>query len=128
MALQQYSQAEIYLNGGKLAEEASVTVSRRTNAQNVNTVAKGFAGQSPGAAIIEIKVTNAVPAAAFEVNPGQFMAMTNGSALAVVEISIFAAGQTLTTKGFITDDNFSHAVNSEAKLEFSATCQPADWK
>ena len=123
-----YSQAEVYINGGKLAEEASVTVSRRTNAQNVNTVAKGFAGQSPGAAIIEIKVSNAVPAASFELNPGQFMAMSNGSALGVVEVTIFAAGVTLTTKGFITDDNFSHAVNSEAKLEFSVVCSPADWR
>ena len=128
MALQQYSLIDVYVNGGKLAEEASVTINRRTNAQNVNTVAKGFAGQSPGAAIIEIKVTNAVPAATFELNPGQFMGLTGGSALGVVEITLFAAGQTLTTKGFITDDNFSHAVNSEAKLEFSAICSPADWK
>lgn len=128
MALQLYSQAEVYINGAKLAEEAQVTISRRTNAQAVNTVAKGFAGVSPGAAVIEFKMTNAVPAATFEVNPGQFMGLSSGGSLQVVEITAFAAGQTLTTKGFIMDDNFSHAVNSEARLEFTAMCEPADWK
>lgn len=128
MALQLYSQAEIYLNGTKLAEEAQVSISRRTNAQPVNTVAKGYAGESPGAAIMEIKVTSAIPAAAFEVNPGQFMGLISASALQGIEITIFAAGQTLTAKGFIYEDNLSHAVNSEAKLEFSARTEPADWK
>jgi hypothetical protein len=128
MALQLYSQCEVFANGSKLAEEASVTIDRRTNAQVVNTVAKGFAGESPGAAHIQIKVTNAVPAAAFEVNPGQFMGLKSGSALQVVEFTFYAAGLTLTTKGFVDTDNFAHAVNSEAKLEFAATCEPADWR
>jgi hypothetical protein len=123
MALQVYSQAEIYINGAKLAEEAQVSVNRRSNAQPVNTVAKGYAGDSPGAAMTEIKVTNAVPSAAFELNPGPFILN-----LQVCEITIYAAGLTLTQKGFIYEDNFSHAVNSEARLEFSARCEPADWK
>lgn len=128
MALQTYSQVEVYLNGAKLAEEAQVTISRRSNAQPVMTVAKGYAGESPGAAMLEIKVTNAIPAAGFEVNPGSFMGLVSSSALTPVELTFFTAGQTLTTRGFIFEDNLSHAVNSEAKLEFSARTEPADWK
>lgn len=127
MALQLYSMVEVYLNGTKMAEEAQVSISRRTNAQPVNTVAKGYAGESPGAAIMEIKITEAVPAAAFEVNPGQFMGLVASSALQPVELTLFCAGKTLTTKGFIYEDSLSHAVNSEAKLEMSARTEPADW-
>ena len=128
MALQLYSQVEVYLNGTKMAEEAQVSIGRRTNAQPVNTVAKGYAGESPGAAIMEVKITSAVPAAAFEVNPGQFMGLVSASALVPVEITLFAAGSTLTSKGFVYEDNLSHAVNSEAKIEMSARLEPADWK
>ena len=127
MALQLYSMVEVYLNGAKLAEEAQVSISRRTNAQPVNTVAKGYAGESPGAAIMEIKITEAVPAAAFEVNPGQFMGLVSASAITPVELTLFCAGKTLTTKGFIYEDSLSHAVNSEAKIEMSARTEPADW-
>jgi hypothetical protein len=123
MALQLYTLGEIYVNGSKLAEEASLTVNRKTNSQIVLTVAKGYAGESPGAAMCEIDVVNAVPAAAFEMDPGDFM---NG--LKVVEFTFFVASKTLTFKGFIIDDNFSHAVNSEAKLTFKARGEFGLWK
>ena len=128
MALSLYAQAEVFINGSKLAEEAQVSVERNTNAQVVNTVAKGFAGLATGAPVMNIKITNAVPAVAFELNPGAFMGMPSGGSLQVIELTIFAAGQTLTAKGFVLNDNFSHAVNTESKLEMSLMCEPADWK
>ena len=128
MALSLYTQAEVFINGSKLAEEAQVSVERNTNAQVVNTVAKGYAGLAPGAPVMNIKITNAVPALAFELNHGAFMGMTSGGGLQVLEVTIFAAGQTLTAKGFAMSDNFSHAVNTESKLEISLMCEPADWK
>ena len=128
MSLQLYSQIEIFVNGSKLAEEAQISIERNTNAQVVNTVAKGFAGMAPGAAIMTIRVTNAVPSAGFEMNPGNFMGMSSGGALGVVELTFFAASQTLTTKGFITTDSLSHSVGAESKIEFTAMCEPADWR
>lgn len=128
MALSLYTQAEVFINGSKLAEEAQVSVERNTNAQVVNTVAKGFAGLATGAPVMNIKITNAVPALAFELNPGTFMGMPSGGSLQIVEVTIFAAGQTLTSKGFVMSDNFSHAVNTESKLEMSLMCEPSDWK
>lgn len=121
-SLQLYTAASVYVNGSLLAEEASVQVKRATNSQQVITVAKGYAGESPGAAMCEVTVESAVPADDFELNPGKFM-----SELAVVEFTIFAAGNTLTFKGFVTEDNFSHAANSESKLSFSARGSFADW-
>ena len=128
MALQLYTQAEVFINGSKLAEEAQVSVERNTNAQVVNTVAKGFAGLATGAPVMNIKITNAVPAASFELNPGAFMGMPSGGGLQVIEITLFGAGQTLTAKGFVMSDNLSHAVNTESKLEMSIIAEPADWK
>lgn len=128
MALQLYSQCEVFLNGSKLAEEAQVSIERNTSAQVVNTVAKGFAGVSQGAQAMHVKITNAVPAVAFEINPGTFMGMISGGSMQVVELTLFAAGQTLTAKGFVMNDSFSHAVNTESKLDFALICEPADWK
>jgi hypothetical protein len=56
------------------------------------------------------------------------MGLKSGTALALVELTFFGGGSTLTTKGFIQSYSLSHAVNTEAKLEFSAVCQPADWQ
>lgn len=120
--LQLYTNASVYVNGGLLAEEASVQVSRATNSQQVITVAKGYAGESPGAAMCEITVESAVPADDFELNPGKFMGENQ-----IVEFTVFAAGNTLTFKGFIISDNFSHAANTESKLSFQARGSFADW-
>jgi len=122
MALQLYTLASIFVDGSLLAEEVSVGIDRNMRVQEVMTVAKGFAGISPGAAMIMITVDNAVPAADFELNPGARM-----KGLAVVELTVFAAGRTLTSKGFFIEDNFSHAVNSESKLNIKFVGEMADW-
>lgn len=122
MALQLYTLASVYINGQLLSEEARVTVDRETKSQEVATVAKGFAGLSPGAAVTNITVENAVPAVGFEKDMSTIMKQ-----LQVVELTIFAAGSTLTSKGFIISDNFSHAVNSESKLDFKFIGEFATW-
>lgn len=111
--VQLYSLAYCTVDGALLTEEASVNVNRASGAQPVNTVAKGFAGVSPGAPTIKIQVKNAVPAADFEFNAGQHI-----STLQVVEIGIIAAGKQLTAKGFIMEDTFQHSVNSESAYDF----------
>jgi len=123
MSTQLYTLAEVWWNGKKLMEEASVKVTRDSKAQPVSTVGRGFAGMSPGAKDITISVENAVPSATFELNPGEYI-----DNLLVGEITIFAAGKSLVSKGFITKDDFSHAVNSEAKLSFEFMGDFADWK
>lgn len=123
MALQLYSNCLIYVDGTLLAEAQQVSVDRETNAQNLLTIAKGFAGMSPGAPLCMISFDNAVPSAAFEMNPGPFMRN-----LTVKEITLFAGGATLSTKGFFVSDNFQYAVNSESKLSAKVVAEFADWK
>lgn len=109
-----YSLAYVLVDGAILTEEASVTVNRATNSQAVNTVAKGYSGESPGAASVEIQVSSAVPSADFEMNPGKYM-----KALKEVEIGVLVAGKQLTARGFIISDSFKHSVNNESMIDFS---------
>lgn len=120
--LELYTKATVYVNSVLLAQEASVEVKRTTGAQPVKTIAKGFSGMSPGSPMCTMKVTSGVPSADFELDAGQFM-----KNLEVVELTVFAAGRTATSKGFITDDNFSHAVDAQSKLDFDFTGQFPDW-
>jgi hypothetical protein len=121
--LQLYTKATVYIDGSLLSEEASVSVDRSTGSQPVKTTAKGYAGESPGAPMMEIEVSNAVPAADFELNPGEYMAN-----LESCEVTIFAAGSTLTATMFIYKDNFKHAVESQSNLSFSARGPFGDWE
>ena len=120
--VQNYTKAVVYINGALLTEESNVTVKRESGGNAVKTVAKGYAGRSPGAPMTMITVKNAVPSADFELNPGAFINNSESC-----EISIFAAGRTLTVEGFIIDDNFQHGVDAAAELEFNFEGGPSDW-
>ena len=112
---QLYSLLYVTADGALMTEEASCTVNRATNSQAVNTVAKGYAGESPGAPTIEIQVTNAIPAAGFEFNAGAKM-----KSLKTTEIGVIGpGGQQLKAVGFIISDSIKHAVNSESQYDFT---------
>ncbi len=118
-----YTNAIVYVDGAQLTQETDITVKRTSGSNPVNTVARGYSGESPGAAMVDISCTNAAPALAFELDPGKYM-----KTLSTCELAVFASGKTLTGKVFIYEDNFSHAVNTEAKLSFSARGNYTDWK
>ncbi len=120
--VQTYSKAVVYVNGNLLTEESTATVKREAGGNAVKTVAKGYSGRSPGAPMTMITVKNAVPSEDFEFNPGAFMNNT-----VAVEVSVFAAGRTLTVEGFIISDNFQHGVDAAAELEFEFEGGPSDW-
>jgi len=121
--VQKYTKAVVYINSNLLTEESNVTVKREDGGNAVKTVAKGYAGRSPGSPMTMITVANAVPSADFEFNPGQFINQTEE-----VEVTIFAAGRTLTVVGFIISDNFQHGVDNAASLEFEFEGGPSDWQ
>lgn len=122
--LQLYSLLYVLVDGNLLAQHGSVTVNRATNSQAVNTVANGYSGESPGAAMCEIQVTSAVPSADFEMNPGKYM-----KALKKAEIAVLGpGGKQLTVPCFIISDSVKHSVNAESSLDFSARGKFADWE
>jgi hypothetical protein len=123
--LQQYAKATVLWNGAILSEEASVSIKRASNAQVVKTVAKGFAGMSQGAAMVNISISNAVPSSGFEMDPGDLI-MNNLIGQLTVILGDYSLS--LTANGFITDDNFSHAVDTASKLDFEFVTGPAKWE
>lgn len=113
---QLYSLLYVVTNGTLLAEEQSVDMSRTSNAQTVLTVAKGFAGVSPGAAMIEVDVTNAIPSGGFEFDMGAKIA-----GLIPIDVQVLGPGGKSTNgKMFVVSDTIRHGVNQEAKYTFKA--------
>jgi hypothetical protein len=122
--LQLYTLLYVTVNGRLLTEHAEVTVNHNSNASPVNTVAKGFAGVSSGAPVWEIDVTNAVPSADFEFDPGESISEND-----VVEIGVVGpGGKTGVSKGFILSSSLSHGVGREASLSFHFMGQVATFQ
>lgn len=103
--------ASVYVNGTLLTEECNVTIKRIGGGIVVKTTVKGYAGESPNAPMTMITVRNAVPSVDFEFNPG-----LNIDRLKEVEVSVFAAGKTLTVVGEIIDHNFDDVAKELSNL------------
>lgn len=122
--LQQYSKVTVYYNSNLLVEEVSMGADRESGAQVVKTVSKGFAGTSPGSPMMTIEIVEAVPANGFDISTlGPDMKNQT-----VREVTLFSAGKSLTTKGFVMKDSLKHGVDKESELSFSMTCEWADWQ
>lgn len=120
---QLYTKVFVYINGSLLTENADVRITRNSGLLPVNTTYRGFAGFTQGAPFIEVEVGNAVPLAGFEYNPGQDEQNAN-----FVNITLVAAGQTLSSDGGIMGDDLSYAINTESKLNFRFHGEFADWQ
>lgn len=114
--LQLYTLIFATADGALLAEEKSVTIDRTTASQAVNTVPKGYAGESPGAAMCEFSVESAVPAGGFEFDAGKKMAGLIPTHL----YFIGPGGMQLKGECFIISDSLRHGVNQEATTSFRA--------
>jgi hypothetical protein len=122
--LQQYTLMFVTLDGPLLAQEQHVTVNRNTHAQQVATVPLRFSGVSPGAAMVELEVKNAIPATGFEFDAGQ-----NMLTLAPAKIYILGpGGKTLKGQCIIHQDSSTHGVNAPAEYNFSAWAPMAQWE
>ena len=121
--LEQYANAYLTLNSTLVSEATSVTVRRMSGSSDVVTMAKGYAGESPGAKRLEIDVESAVPTADFEIDPGKYMKYDES-----VEIGIIIAGRQLKTRGYILEDSIRYAANAEAALSFKFRGKYADFE
>lgn len=114
--VQLYALLFVVPNGTLLAEEQSIDVSRTSNSQAVATVAKGYAGESPGAAMIEVDVQSAIPSGGFEFDMGSKIA-----GLIPIDVQVLGPGGKSTNgKMFVVSDSIRHGVNQEAKYSFKA--------
>lgn len=120
----QYTNCAIDVNGQRLLQASDVEITRHTNSIEQNTLALGWAGESPGASRIDIKVTNGVPSAGMEYDAGPSI-----RTLGLVPITVHLDdGSFLTTQGIVQSDNFKKAVNSNASYEVTFKAQMADWQ
>lgn len=94
-----------------------------TNSQQVLTVAKGYAGESPGAGMIDVTVENAVPAGGFEFDAGKKMAGLIPTNL----YTLGPGGKQLKGQCFIISDSFRHSVNNPSNYSFKARGPFALW-
>ena len=111
------------MDGALLIEEKQVSLDRSTNSQPVATVAKGYAGESPGAAMSEFVVDSAVPASGFEFDMGKKM-------IGLVQGHLYLlgpGGQQYKGECFVFADSLRHGVNQEASYSFRARGPMALW-
>lgn len=121
--LQLYSNIVITVDNKVLTQATSVSVDRMNNSIAQKTIVGGYSGESPGAAMCEVSVDNAVPSAEFEFDPGPFI-----KANQKVSFTVYAAGSMMRFDGFIISDNFSYAVDSASKLTFKARGSFSEYK
>jgi len=99
-----------------LAQEQEIDITRNTQSQAVETVALGYAGESPGAPMMEVDIINAIPQGGFEFDAG-----ANMLALIPVSIQVIGpGGRSVKGKGFIISDSIRHGVNQQARYSFRA--------
>jgi len=114
--LQLYSLIFAVTGGTLLVEEQEVDMSRTTNSQQIDTVAKGYAGESPGAPMTELDIQNAIPQGGFEFDAGPYMA-----SLTPVPVQVLGpGGQSARGNAFIISDALRHGVNAAARYSFRA--------
>ena len=116
--LQIYSLINVFVNGTMAAEEASCSIDQNTNSQIVKTVAKGYAGESPGAAMSECSIEMVNPSAGFEL--AQVQMLDAMDQLVPVQFTFYVASNELVFNGFVISRSLSHAVDSESKISFKA--------
>jgi hypothetical protein len=122
-SLQLYTLIFFVGDGTLLAEEQQVDVRRTSGSQRVLTVAKGFAGVSPGAGLVEIDVTNAIPSGGFEFNMGQKI-----MGLIPLDVQVIGpGGKSLRSKAFVEHDTIKHGVNQDASYMFSCVMPITDF-
>lgn len=84
----------------------------------MHTVAKPFAGITPGCSHVEITISNIEPSYEFESNPEKFIGSYQD-----IDFTIDYGDQERSFRGSITRDNFASATKSGSKLWFTASGQ-----
>jgi hypothetical protein len=112
--LQLYTILLSVVNGQLLAEEQEIDFSRTASSQPVDTVAKGYSGESPGSPMLEVDIHGALPSGGFEFDAGPYILSLTPVAIQVIG----PGGKVLKGDCFIVSDNGRHGVNQQARYSF----------
>jgi hypothetical protein len=116
---QKYAKGSIFLDGIPLAECTKISVKHSSGANDVNTLAKGRAGESPGVQSSMVTLGSAVPVVGREYD---FLdALQKGKK---VEVVLFRAGKKITGEGFLREFDEDYDVNSASADNVTISCGP----
>ena len=122
--LQLYTPIYVSKDGTLFAEATNCTFTRNTNSQKIDTILKGYSGESPGAINVECDVENAVPVAGLEFDAGDVM-----NTLTPIELGFATAdGKTAVFKGFVIKDSGKHGTGTATSYSFSFRGQFAEFQ
>jgi len=110
-----YDQFYVRINGALLAENQEVELSLESDDQDVFTIAKGFAGQTPSPKKVMASLTNVIPPAGFEFDA--FQKQTD-SEVVTAQFQSASTGKSLTSQGFIRRARIGAGVGRTASLSF----------
>lgn len=119
----QYANIIVYRDGVLLTEENKVKITRDFGNKEIITTARGFAGTVKGAAIMKVDITNAVPAAGVEYDPGP-----DGETAIPHDWTFIRGGQQITAKLIVMSDDTDHSAGGESSLSFSLVGPSAQWQ
>lgn len=113
--VQLYTLLYVTVANALLIEHGQLSLKRVGGGQIVGTVAKGFAGISPGMSTCQIEVTSAVPAAGFEYDAGDVI-----QGYIPVEMGVVGpGGKTGKATGFIMEDDLKGALDQPSSYSFN---------
>jgi len=110
-----YDQFFVFANGALLSENQQVELTLESDDQDVMTVAKGFAGQTPSPKKVMANLTNVVPSSGFEFDAFQ---KANDSEIVEMKFQSAATGKSLISEGFIRKPKISSGVGKTVEFSF----------
>ena len=124
MALQVYDNIFVFMNGVLLQENTQVQISWEGEDQDIFTLAKGFAGQSPSPKKLVVQLTNMAPPTGSEFDaPAAFIS----SAIQVCKLQKGATGQTIEFECFVRSPATSAGVAQVTNENFSLHGAAKSW-
>ncbi len=125
MSVGLYDQIFSFMNGALLAENTTVKLNLEGTEQDVMTIVKGFAGQTPGPTKVVATFENVVPATGFEVDT--WNAQLN-SEIVEMKFQFGGSGISLISEGFIRANAIDAGVSATTGLTFEFHGGPGTWE
>ncbi len=119
-----YDQMVVRANGQLLVENQQINLTLQGDDQDVMTIAKGFAGQTPSPKKVMADFTNVVPPTGFEFDAFQ---KCNDSEKVTMEFEIISSGKRLTSEGFIRNPKTGAGVGKTLEQSFEFHGGPGNW-
>jgi hypothetical protein len=124
MSMGVYDQVFQYINGALLAENTTITLALEGQDQDVMTIVKGFAGQTPGPQKVVASCDNVIPTSGFEVNTWNKQL---NSEKVEMKFQFGGSGVSLVSEGFLRGNQIEGGVGATTSLKFEFHGGPGEW-